>query len=291
MGLPETVVESPPLQQQRKSATSTALKWAGCIALFVWFLPQHPEIRAPFADTLNLVQSSAWNPFERAPGCKPHSPNLFAFHPPRPSDERIVKASVELDKYLSSRVEKDDVDSISVGIVTPAGILFEGGYGVLKANGTDTEDHNITTPVDRNSIYRIASISKMFTVLETLILREKGALNWYVLFIEATVPELTPISPRDDPVDKYLPEFSPPSHGWANYMDGLYDSAIQSHSERPRVSLRQLASHLAGGSSSPNSSDPFNLVHQELVETIRLKTSVNGPLTPQMALPISTLRK
>ena len=178
MGLPETAVQSPPLQTQRKRATSTALKWAACIALFVWFLPQRSEIRTPFVDTLSVIQPTNWNPFERAPGCKPPSPKLFAFHPPRPSDERIVKASANIDKYLSGRAEKDDIDSISVGIVTPAGILFEGGYGILKANETNTENDNSTIPVDRNSIYRIASISKMFTVLETLILREKGALNW-----------------------------------------------------------------------------------------------------------------
>jgi len=42
-------------------------------------------------------------------------------------------------------------------------------------------------------------------------------------------------------VDKYLPEFSPPSYGWAEYLDGL-----QSKAPKPRITLRQLASHLAG---------------------------------------------
>ncbi|KAF8203101.1 beta-lactamase/transpeptidase-like protein, partial [Pholiota molesta] len=78
-----------------------------------------------------------------------------------------------------------------------------------------------THPVNRDSIYRIASISKMFTVLETLILRERGALNW------------------DDPVKKFLPEFKPTSSGWSNYLNGLGSK------ERPHITLRQLASHLA----------------------------------------------
>lgn len=188
MGLPEAVAESPLLQQHRKRVKTTALKWAAFAALFVWFLPQRSEIHAPFVESLSWVQPSSWNPFERALGCKPHSPNLFALHPPRPSDERIIKASADLDKYLSGRAAKDDIDSISVGIVTPAGILFEGGYGILKANETDTENGNSTTPVDRDSIYRIASISKMFTALETLVLREKGALNWWVLFVYPFAP-------------------------------------------------------------------------------------------------------
>ncbi|KAF8973666.1 beta-lactamase/transpeptidase-like protein [Flammula alnicola] len=144
--------------------------------------------------------------------------------PTSSSNDHIVKASKDLDKYLSSRASKSDIDSIAVAVVTPAGSIFEAGYGVLKANETDAEH---AQPVDRDSIYRIASISKMFTVLETLILRERGVLNW------------------DDPADKYLPEFTPPSssYGWARYLDGqnqLVDS------DRPRITLRQLASHLAG---------------------------------------------
>ncbi|KAF5312337.1 hypothetical protein D9619_002970 [Psilocybe cf. subviscida] len=55
----------------------------------------------------------------------PSSPNLFAYHPPRATEEAIVKVSREVDKYLSNRVSKDDIDSISVGVVTPAGILLK----------------------------------------------------------------------------------------------------------------------------------------------------------------------
>lgn len=107
--------------------------------------------------------------------CPSPPPNLFAYHPPRPTNDLLLKASKNLDRYLSKRVSKPDIDSIAISVVTINGPVFESGYGVLRANESNSE---VTYPVDRDSIYRIASITKMFTVLETLILRERGSLNW-----------------------------------------------------------------------------------------------------------------
>ncbi|KAF4622924.1 hypothetical protein D9613_002213 [Agrocybe pediades] len=185
-----------------------------------------------FADLLPESSTSVttW-PWDK-PACRPPSINLFAAHPPRPNLDPIVKASNDLDKFLSQSVSKNGVDSLAVAVVTPAGPIFLKGYGVLRANETssepgDSEDPENPDPpapeVDGDTIYRLASISKMFTVLETLVLRERGVLNW------------------DDPVDKYLPDFSPPSYGWAEYLDGT-----QSREAKPRITLRQLASHLSG---------------------------------------------
>lgn len=86
-----------------------------------------------------------------------------------------MKSIAAIDKYLSDRASQADIDSISVALVTPAGTLWQGGYGVLRANETGDAEKGT---VDGDSIYRIASISKAFTVLETLILRERGALSW-----------------------------------------------------------------------------------------------------------------
>jgi CubicO group peptidase (beta-lactamase class C family) len=98
--------------------------------------------------------------------------HLLKERPLCPTEDPLRKSSKKLDAYLSKRVSSSDIDSLSIAVVTPHGTIFEGGYGVLKANETVSQK-----PVSRNSIYRIASITKMFTVLETLILREKGALN------------------------------------------------------------------------------------------------------------------
>nr|AAZ14923.1 beta-lactamase class C binding protein-like protein [Coprinellus disseminatus] len=123
---------------------------------------------------------------------------------------------------------KGNIDSLAVAVVTPAGTIFEHGYGVLKANDTSGKQY----PVDKHSIYRIASISKMFAVFETLLLREEGALEF------------------DDPVEKYIPKFKPPSadEGWPEYLRSRKgDSESQGYYGRAsRITLRQLASHTAG---------------------------------------------
>ncbi|KXN88763.1 Beta-lactamase-like protein 4 [Leucoagaricus sp. SymC.cos] len=154
-------------------------------------------------------------------GCPFPLPNHPLRENPLQQDEgSLAESSRKLHTFLSERTSHSDIDSLSIAIVTPTGTLFEQSYGVLKANETDSD-----RPVSRDSIYRIASITKMFTVLETLILRERGALN------------------LDDPVEKFLPELRYPAYGWSEYLRGEKDdSSRQSH---PRVTLRQLASHMS----------------------------------------------
>lgn len=62
-----------------------------------------------------------------------------------------------------------------LAIVTGEGVVYETAIGPLKANETVPEKRGA---VDRHSIFRIASGSKLFATLETLVLREKGALQW-----------------------------------------------------------------------------------------------------------------
>lgn len=106
-------------------------------------------------------------------GCPFPLPNyLLKEQPLQPDEGPLARSSRKLHAFISERVSHPDIDSLSIAIVTPAGTLFEQSYGVLRANETASK-----RPVSRNSIYRIASITKMFTMLETLILRERGALN------------------------------------------------------------------------------------------------------------------
>jgi CubicO group peptidase (beta-lactamase class C family) len=53
----------------------------------------------------------------------------------------------------------------------------------------------------------------------------------------------------DDPVDKYIPEFKPPSadRDWPEYLRRREDNLDEEHSGRSsRITLRQLASHTSG---------------------------------------------
>ncbi|KAF9048731.1 beta-lactamase/transpeptidase-like protein [Panaeolus papilionaceus] len=156
------------------------------------------------------------------PRCPPPSTHILAYHPVSRDDEAIKSVTDKADEILAQVVQEPTVDSIAFALVGPDGVLFEKGYGILRANETDVSKQG---SIDRDSIYRIASISKMFTVLETLVLREKGVLNW------------------DDPVQKYIPDFNPPAGGWAARFSGGQGNVDD---EMPRITLRALASHMSG---------------------------------------------
>ncbi|PPQ66550.1 hypothetical protein CVT24_007115 [Panaeolus cyanescens] len=152
--------------------------------------------------------------------CPPPSPNIFADIHVNPKSDALRAALSQVDRMASDVASQAGIDSIMLAIVAPGGVLFEKGYGTLRANETAPALGKVP---DRHSIYRLASTSKMFAVLETLLLREKGALSW------------------DDPVHKYIPEFKPPRYGWADRGSrGGVDG------EEPHVTLRELASHMAG---------------------------------------------
>lgn len=122
------------------------------------------------------------NPFPWPPGgstvpsCYPPLPNLLAHNPPKADDSSLSGFFVRLDSHLEALTALDDTDSIAVSIVTSNGPLYEKGFGIARANETEALKR---TPPNRDSIYRLASVSKLFTVLETLILRERGILHWY----------------------------------------------------------------------------------------------------------------
>jgi len=108
----------------------------------------------------------------------------------------------ELDKKLAEKIKKKKLPGVSVCIRGPQGIVFEKGYGY--------RDINNIKPVDGDTIFGIASLSKSMTALACAILATEGKLSF------------------DDPVYKYFPKFEVPG----NPKDG--------------VTLRHLAMHTAG---------------------------------------------
>ncbi|KAJ7840750.1 beta-lactamase/transpeptidase-like protein [Mycena leptocephala] len=138
-----------------------------------------------------------------ASALRPFSPHI---------DNPLIRtASLRTGQFLESRFSKKDIDSLSVAVVSSDGVLFEANYGVMRGNESGT-----SLATNSDSMYRIASVSKLFTVLEGHILAEKGVISW------------------DDPVKKYLPDFKP-----------RLDSSSLSSVELP-VTLFQLATHMSG---------------------------------------------
>ncbi len=107
-----------------------------------------------------------------------------------------------LDKQLEKMFDESRFPNISVAIRGPEGMIYKRGFGRRRL---DPE-----LPVDENTIYGIASMSKSFTTLALAILQTEGKVNF------------------DDPVAKHFPDFRVP---------GIPKSA---------VTLRHLAMHTAG---------------------------------------------
>ena len=106
-----------------------------------------------------------------------------------------------LDAYLTRWAEKKHLAGVSACILGPDGPAYEWTYGVRDAAGT---------PVDMDTMFGIASMSKSMTALCLCILQSEGRLS------------------MDDPVSDYLPDFAVPGQ------------------PREAVTLRHLATHTAG---------------------------------------------
>ncbi|KAI0079040.1 beta-lactamase/transpeptidase-like protein [Panus rudis PR-1116 ss-1] len=148
--------------------------------------------------------------------CRPFLPNLFAETPPSPDHPAIRRATDALDRFFTTRFSKGDIDSLSVAVVTSNGTLYEKNFGVIRGNESDT-----SPPTTSHSVYRIASVAKLFTALEGFILERRGIISW------------------DDPVSKYLPNLKYRLDGLDPNKPGL------SLTDTP-LTLYQLATHTSG---------------------------------------------
>lgn len=116
----------------------------------------------------------------------------------------ISAALALVDARLAAEREDRKIPGLSAGVVHDQDLIWHRGYG--NAN----RDKFI--PANENTIYRVASITKLFTSTMLVQLRDAGKLS------------------LDDPIEKYLPEFQIKS----------------SFSDARPATFRQVASHGAG---------------------------------------------
>lgn len=105
--------------------------------------------------------------------CRPFLPNLFSETPPSQDHPAIRDAVKSVDIFFAKRFSKGDIDSLSVAVVTSTATLYEKNFGMMRGNETET-----SPPTNSHSMYRIASVSKLFTALEGLVLEQKGIISW-----------------------------------------------------------------------------------------------------------------
>jgi CubicO group peptidase (beta-lactamase class C family) len=118
---------------------------------------------------------------------------------------KLRAAFPEIDRLMRSFTDQAKVPGIAYGIVIDGRLAHIGVVGV--------RDVKTNAPVDTATVFRIASMTKSFTAVAILQLRDEGGLS------------------LDDPAERYVPE-----------LRGLrYPSG-----DSPKLTIRHLLSHSAG---------------------------------------------
>lgn len=151
----------------------------------------------PFLWTLVVVLAFATNlPGQSGPS--PTGPSSLQQHPD------VADAIKVLDAWIEATVASRELTGLSIGIVHDQELVWAKGYGFA-----DLERNIPATP---STVYRIASITKVFTATAILQLRDAGKLQ------------------LDDPVGKHLP--------WFKIQNPFPES--------PPITIRHLLTHTSG---------------------------------------------
>ena len=124
---------------------------------------------------------------------------------PAPAPATLTTVEPAIDAIFTHWMAENHVPGMVYGMVDHGRLAYVRGIGV--------QDVVTRRPVDADTLFRIASMTKAFTALSILSLRDKGLLA------------------LDDPAEKYVPEM----RGWGNAT-----------ADSPRITIRDLLHHVAG---------------------------------------------
>jgi CubicO group peptidase (beta-lactamase class C family) len=124
---------------------------------------------------------------------------------------RLAERIAFFSAWTESQMAYQELPGLAIGLVYDQDLVWAKGFGLA-----DLERRTATTP---DTLYRIASITKLFTSTALLQLRDAGRLQ------------------LDDPVQQYLPWFKMPPDEWL--PDAPQDPS------RP-VTIRHLLTHTGG---------------------------------------------
>ena len=120
------------------------------------------------------------------------------------NESEFIKLGSQISNVIKAEIEQKEIPAFSIALVVDQKVVFARGYG----NARTTESSS--TPATADTVYRVGSVSKLFTDLAVMQLVEKGELD------------------LDADVQTYLPDFKP-----LNPFD-------------KKITLRQLMSHRSG---------------------------------------------
>lgn len=118
-------------------------------------------------------------------------------------DERYKAAVAELEKLIKHEMDDKKLPALSIALVDDQKVVWAAGFG--------HQDRDRKIPATAETVYRVGSVSKLFTDVAVMQLVEEGKID------------------IDAPVAKYVPDFKP------SYKEG----------EKP-ITLRMLMAHRSG---------------------------------------------
>lgn len=166
-------------------------------------------------------------------------------HQPQVSKTRDLSSGIEkVDALATADFSKDKVGGIIIGVVSGKDLVWTKSYG--------SADTTTNIPPVKDTIFRIASITKLFTAIMLLQLVEQGKMR------------------LSDPVEKYLPE-----------VNKLQERPAGS----PPITIFQLATHTAGLDREPDddqllyATGPVSVWEKKLIDTLPRTSYIHEPGT------------
>jgi CubicO group peptidase (beta-lactamase class C family)/D-alanyl-D-alanine dipeptidase len=164
------------------------------------------------------------------------SPNIS----PR-ADYAAVAA--ELERLITHEMQDKKLPALSIALVDDQATVWAKGFGM--------EDSDKKIPATAETVYRVGSVSKLFTDIAIMQLVERGEID------------------LDVPVTNYLPNFKPNNH---------FDKAI---------TLRQLMSHRSGLVREPPVGHYFDDTFPSLAQTVQSLNSTTLVYAPEKRIKYS----
>jgi CubicO group peptidase (beta-lactamase class C family) len=149
---------------------------------------------------------------------------LYA-EPNVPAAKPYEEVAKSLEALIAHEIEDKDLPALSIALVDDQTIVWAKGFGFA--------DPKAKKAATAETVYRVGSVSKLFTDVAVLQLVEKGTLD------------------LDAPVTKYLPDFKP-----------------QNPFKKP-ITLRQLMSHHSGLVREPPVGHYFDPGNPSLAKTVQ----------------------
>ncbi len=145
-------------------------------------------------------------------------------------DERYKAAVAELEKLIKHEMDDKKLPALSIALVDDQKVVWAAGFG--------HQDRDRKVPATAETVYRVGSVSKLFTDVAVMQLVEEGKID------------------IDAPVAKYIPDFKP------SYKEG-----------EKLITLRMLMAHRSGLIREPPVGNYFDPSEPTLEKSV---LSLNG---------------